>query len=374
MQDHATYLNYHEIRRVLCSSNQHDYTSLPRKISNYTLMMLDRNWTSFFKSIKDYKKNPDKYTGKPSLPKYLDKIDGRYIAIYEKGAISKKVFKKNNKIKLSQSNIEFYTKIKDFDIIQEVRIVPQNNQYTIEVVYKKEVKELKQNNGKYCSIDLGLNNLATITFSDFSRPYIINGKPLKSINQYYNKRLAHYKSKLENVNKGKKSSKRTKRINNKRTNKVNDYLHKSSRYIVNQLVSKKVNTLIIGNNKQWKQDINIGKMNNQNFVQIPHSRFISMLAYKCELEGINVVITEESYTSKCSFLDGEAITKHEQYKGKRIKRGLFKSSDGTLINADVNGSYNIMRKAIPNALADGIEGLIKTKGFDNTVNPLIIKL
>lgn len=135
---------------------------------------------------------------------------------------------------------------------------------------------------------------------------------------------------------------------------------------MNQLVSNNINTLVIGNNKEWKQDINIGKRNNQNFVQIPHGRFIDMLEYKCKLLGINVILQEESYTSKCSFLDSEKICKHEEYLGRRIKRGLFRSGNGVLINADVNGSYNIMRKAIPNAFANGIEGL--------AVNPIKLEI
>lgn len=280
--------------------------------------------------------------------------------------MSKKIFKKNGKIHLSQTEIYINTKLKNFDIINEVRIIPRNNHYIIEVVYEKQELELKIDNNRYLSIDLGLNNLATCCSNiNGFKPFIINGKPLKSINQFYNKELSFYKSKLEKENKIKKS-KRISRLTNKRNNKVNDYLHKSSRILVNQLVSNNINTLVIGNNKEWKQDINIGKRNNQNFVQIPHGRFIDMLEYKCKLLGINVILQEESYTSKCSFLDSEKICKHEEYLGRRIKRGLFRSGNGVLINADVNGSYNIMRKAIPNAFANGIEGL--------AVNPIKLEI
>jgi putative transposase len=200
-------------------------------------------------------------------------------------------------------------------------------------------------------MDLGLNNLGTVG-SNVVKPFIINGKPLKSINQFYNKRVSNLKSKLTN---GKKTSKRIKSLTDKRNNKIKDYLHKASTILVNQLVSNDLNTLIIGNNKGWKQDINIGKRNNQSFVQIPYSTFIKMIEYKCKLVGINVLITEESYTSKCSFLDSEDIKKQKEYKGKRIKRGLFKSSEGVLINADVNGSLNILRKVVGNFNYDPIE-------------------
>ena len=189
---------------------------------------------------------------------------------------------------------------------------------------------------------IGVNNLCAIG-SNVLKPIIINGKPLKSINQYYNKKLAKLKSELKNE---KKTSKRIKSLTNKRNNKVNDYLHKSSRLIVNYLVSNNINTLVIGKNKEWKQNAKIGKRNNQNFIQIPHTRFIEMLEYKCKLEGITVIVTEESYTSKCSFMDNEPIKKHTNYVGKRVKRGLFKSSKGILINADLNGSLNILKKVV----------------------------
>lgn len=132
----------------------------------------------------------------------------------------------------------------------------------------------------------------------------------------------------------------------KRNNKINDYLHKASRMIVNYLVSKDINALFIGKNKEWKQNTNIGKRNNQNFVSIPFYKFIQMLQYKCTMEGITVKEIEESYTSKCSFLDDEAIGKHEEYKGRRIKRGLFKTAERKIINADVNGGLNILRKVV----------------------------
>lgn len=156
------------------------------------------------------------------------------------------------------------------------------------------------------------------------------------------KRLAFLKSKLKD---NKHTSKQIRSLTNKRNNKIKDYLHKASRILVNHVVSNGINTIIIGHNKCWKQEINIGKRNNQNFVSIPFNVFISMISYKATLEGINVKIVEESYTSKCSFLDNERICKHESYKGRRTKRGLFKTSFGRTINADINGAFNIIRKS-----------------------------
>jgi putative transposase len=366
--DHANYLNYYSINKILIKEQQIDYTSLPSRVSNQTLMMLDHNWKSFFKSIKDYSKNTSKYLGRPKIPKYLNKAKGRFVCEYEKGAISKIDLGKGF-IKLSKTNIRipFINKANN---LRCVRIIPRLNSYVIEIVYDKQEKVLKENNNRYCSIDLGLNNLAAVS-SNVLKPYIINGHPLKSINQYYNKKVAEYSSKLNKGNEEKNvTSKRIRRITNKRNNKIDDYMHKASRYIINHLVSNNINTLVIGNNQEWKQEINIGKKNNQNFVNIPHTKLIQMLEYKAKLEGINVIVNEESYTSKCSFLDNEEICKHEVYLGKRIKRGLFKTATGKLINADINGSLNILRKAVRcvgDYISDnGIEAI--------AVSPLIISV
>ena len=335
------------------------FKDLPQKAAQETLRSVHAVCRSFFgmlHSPKAQDKNVD-------FPHYLHKTKGRYVATFNNQTLSKKVFGKAHKIKLSKCGIEFYTKIEDFKSINCVRIVPQNEQYTIEVVYTVQDVEPLKSNRTYASIDLGVSNLATMTYSDGSQPKIITGKPLKSINQYYNKKLAHYKSILEKTNR-KKTSHRTKKLANKRNNKVNDYLHKASKYIVKDIQSKGITALIIGKNAEWKQDASIGRKNNQNFVQIPHSRFIDMLTYKCEKVGIKVKLQEESYTSKCSFLDLEEVCKHDTYLGSRVKRGLFKSCDNRKINADVNGSYNILRKALPNTFSNGIEGVV--------VHPLVV--
>lgn len=154
---------------------------------------------------------------------------------------------------------------------------------------------------------------------------------------------------------GRETSKKIQDITLKRNNRVNDYLHKATRLFVNYLVSKEINSVVVGYNKEWKQGINIGKVNNQNFVGIPYYKLLNMLTYKCVMEGISVVVTEESYTSKCSFLDDEDICKHDIYKGKRVKRGLYQSSNGRLINADVNGALNILKEVIGKFEYDSIK-------------------
>lgn len=331
------YLNYFGVNRLMVDSKDKDYYALPTKVSNQTLMLLDRNFKVFFALLK--KKQSGKYNKSIKLPKYLNK-EGRSITTFPKDAVSKKSLKKGL-IKLSSLSIEIPTKVTESNLV-EVRVLPRNNHHVIEVVYRVEEKQPKSDNGRYASIDLGLDNLATVS-SNVVKPFIINGRPLKSINQYYNKEKARLQSHLKG---DKKTSKRIKSITNIRNNKVKDYLHKSSRKIVNFLVSNNISTLIIGYNEEWKQNINLGRTNNQSFTNIPFYTFINQLDYKCKLEGINVKFIEESYTSKCSFLDGESLEEHENYLGKRIERGLFKSAKGKLINADLNGSLNILKKVV----------------------------
>ena len=331
------YLDWVKVNRLMVDSKDVDYYSLPCKVSNQILRMLDDNFKSFFALLK--MKQSGSYDKSIRIPRYLDK-QGRTVAIFPKDAISKKSLKKGI-IKLSSLSIEIPTKVTESNIV-EVRILPRNNHHVVEVVYKVDEVESKSDNGRYASIDLGLNNLATVG-SNVVKPFIINGKPLKSINQYWSKE----KSRLQSLLKGdKKTSKRIESITNKRNNKVKDYLHKSSRLLVNFLVSNDISTLVIGYNEEWKQNINIGKRNNQSFVNMPFYTFIQQLEYKCKLEGINIILTEESYTSKCSFLDNESVEKHENYLGKRIKRGLFRSAKNRIINADLNGSLNILKKAV----------------------------
>lgn len=331
------YLNYYEVNRLMVDSKDEDYYALPTRVSNQTLMLLDKNFKSFFTLLK--MKQSGNYDKSIRIPRYLDK-DGRYLAIFNKHAVSK-VCLREGLIKLSKLSLEIPTKVTESNLV-EVRVLPRNNHHVVEVVYKVDEVKPKDDNGRYASIDLGLDNLATIG-SNVVEPFIINGRPLKSINQYYNKEKARLQSHLKG---DKRTTKRINSITNKRNNKVKDYLHKSSRKIVNFLVSNNISTLVIGYNEEWKQNINLGRTNNQAFVNIPFYTFINQLDYKCKLEGINVILTEESYTSKCSFLDGESLEEHDNYLGKRIKRGLFRSAKGKIINADLNGSLNILRKVV----------------------------
>ena len=331
-----SYFNKYKLINEMTAEQQADYINLPRKVSQQVICMVDQNFKSFFVSLKSKNINH-----KVSIPRYLDK-HGSYILIYTNQAVSKPLLRQGI---LKLSGIENTIKIIHTNV-QQVRVIPRNNKFIVEVIYHKDAKEQAQGH-KAVGIDLGLNNLATVG-TNYGKSFIINGKPLKSINQYYNKNLAELQARKDKCGNKSVNKHKIQTLTNKRNNKVKDYLHKASRMLVNQLVSNRVATVVIGHNKEWKQDINIGK-SNQKFVQIPHSTFINMLKYKCELEGIKVIIREESYTSKCSFFDSEDICKHTEYKGKRIKRGLFRTVSGRFVNADLNGALNILRKEIPNA-------------------------
>ena len=345
--------SYKDLAGLFAKSNNPDFRALPAKVSQWTMKKVFQAFQDFFAASKAYKKNPNKFTGKPKLPKYKHKTKGRASLTYTIQAISKTKLRQGI-IKLSGCAIEFKTKCVASSI-KQVRIVPRFGHYAIEVIYQKQEKPKKKiHSRKIASIDIGLNNLGALIFSHKQAPILINGRPLKSINQYFNKK----KAKLMSFIGDKGTSRKIEKLTLKRNNKVKDYLHKASRYIVNQLVSKGTTLLVIGKNDGWKQDINIGKKNNQNFVSIPHAIFIKMLAYKCFLEGIHVKLQEESYTSKCSFLDLEPIKKHLIYKGRRIQRGMFKSKKYGNINADINGGLNIMRKAVPKLFSNGIEDVV----------------
>jgi putative transposase len=242
---------------------------------------------------------------------------------------------------------------------QQVRIVPHASHYVVEVIYMVHPLSPTQNNlnpAWAASLDLGIDILAAVTSNKAGlRPFLVNGRPLKSVNAYYNKLRADLQALLP---RGQYTSHHLTALTNKRNRKVDHYLHWASRYIVDWMVSERLGTLIIGHNKGWKQNVQIGSVNNQNFVAIPHSTFIHMLTYKAQLTGIKVILQEESYTSKCSFLDLEPIRKHAQYCGRRVMRAEFISAQGQPIHADINGSYNILRKGLPSAFARGIKGVV----------------
>ena len=328
------FLNYQAVNKIFVDSNNPDYRALPAKVAKHTQMLVDRNFNSFFGLLK--LKAQGKYNKPIKIPNYLKKT-GRQVVHYEKGAIS---FKAQGFIKLSKTNIKIKTKLTK-ENVQFVRLVSRNNYIAVEIGYNVKEPEQKLNNN-VLAIDIGVNNIASFVTTDGDK-CLINGRQLKYINHNYNKAVADAKSKLK-ITHNQNSSKYISQIINKRNNRINDYLHKITTYIVNHAVSKDIGTIVVGYNKEWKQDTNLGKVNNQNFVNIPFYRLINLLEYKCRLKGIKFQTITESYTSKCSFVDDEEIKKHTTYSGKRINRELFRTKNGLIINADINGAYNILKK------------------------------
>ena len=355
------YLSYNKLAKELSDSNNLDYRAMPyAQSAQQVLRQVDNQYKAFYASIKSKKMQGKKVR----LPKYKDKENGRNIFVYTSQCA--KVSNGVVYLKTKQGKLSFNVVTNN---IQQVRLVPRANHIIVEIIYNKEC-EAKQDNNRYASIDLGLDNLCTLA-SNTAQSIIVDGKRLKSINHYYNKTKAKLQSKLS---KNKHTSKRINRLTLKRNRKIKDYIHKVSRKIVEYMEANSLNTLFVCKNAGWKDSINLGRTNNQNFVSIPYNMLIQMLEYKCKLAGINIIIVNEAYTSKCSFLDREKISKHDTYAGKRIKRGLFISNSGIMINADVNGSLNIMRLGLErqNVKLDVVEEILRLENKRFVFNPVRI--
>lgn len=316
-----------------------DFCSMMKKNgAQQIVFQVDRTMKSWFAALKSYKKDPSKFRGRPRIPSYKKKDELNCLTYTNIDAR----LQKDGTINLRRDiKLPIHTNLKNF---QQVRLVPKTGYVQVEIIYNKEINDNRLDQTRAIGIDLGLNNLMAITSNIGNVSNLVNGRPLKSINQYYNKRKAHLMSLLEKG--GLKSSKRLRRLEMKRMMKIKDYLHKASRRIVELMYNNNIGTCFIGHNKDWKQEVEMGKKNNQNFVSIPYSLLINMLRYKIEEKGGVLIELNEAYTSKCSFLDNEEVRKHESYKGKRVKRGLFLSGSNKALNADINGSLNILKRGM----------------------------
>jgi len=339
-------INYPKMDKILKRDYEEVYRSLPAQTTQQILRLIEKDWKSFFKGNQQFKLNPKKFTGRPRLPKYKDKVKGLGVVIFTNQQCKIKegfiVFPKATELRPLRTKIEN---------IRQVRIIPKFKHFVMDVVYEKEVIANRLDPKNVIGIDLGLNNLAVLVSNQLDvRPVIVNGKPIKSINQFFNKKKAELMSNI----KDKGSSNRIASLSIKRNNKINDYLHKTSRAIINYAIKTESQTIIVGENVGWKQNIEIGKKNNQNFVSIPFDTLKQMIDYKAEENQIQVVFTEESYTSKASHLDSDYLPTFKEgvrhlFSGKRIKRGLYRWSKG-VINSDLNGAIGIVRKVVPESL------------------------
>lgn len=339
----SKFLSYCELDKLLKNLTELNYYKqiCKAQVAQQCLRQLNSNYTSYFKALKDYKKNPSKYKGMPKPPKF--KTEQHLITFtYQTIKIKDQFIVINKEHKVHIPNEVYKEELNNFKTIS---FIPFYNKIKVVITYETEELNSDLNLDDYLSIDLGMNNLCSCVSKDDC--FILNGKPLKSINQYFNKELSKLKS--ERPLKGDKqdfnyNSFKIKNLSLKRELKITDILHKASKYLVNYCVKHKIGTIVFGRNKEWKDSIQLGKQTNQNFVSIPFYKLLKMFEYKCKMIGINLVTQEESYTSKCDSLAFEEVKCHEKYKGSRIKRGLFLSSLGKVLNADINGALNILRK------------------------------
>ncbi|NEN93436.1 MAG: IS200/IS605 family element transposase accessory protein TnpB, partial [Okeania sp. SIO3H1] len=275
-------LNFNELYHKVSKSD--DYQALPTKVSKQIIRRLDSAWSSYFSALREWKKQPNKFLGKPKIPKYKHKTKGRNILPYPDESIYKKALKKGI-CHLSMSEIKIPTSQTE---IIETRIIPKSSCYIIEIVYEKA--EETTENKQIAGVDLGVNNLIAVTTNQTgTAPLLIKGRPLKAINTFYNKQRSCLQSQLNSQNKS--NSHRLKKLTYKRNCRVENYLHTASKRVIDWCINHQIGTLIIGHNQNWKQEIKLGKKNNQQFVNIPHYRLIEMLRYKAQLRGIKVIIT-----------------------------------------------------------------------------------
>ena len=352
-------LTYNLLDGIFKLSENEDYRNLPAQVNQQVMKQCFSNWKSYLKSLKEYKKNPSKFLGKPRCPNYKEHdlsnaiLTNIICKIKTTDAGSYLTFPKT---KLTY-NLGNY--ISDKDKLQQVEIKPYFNSLKLILIIKDiEYPEVVSTPERVLGIDLGVNNFASISNNVGLTPIIIKGKVMKERNQYFNKRKAELSSILQKGEDSKHSEKHSKRLNAisaKRDRFFRDYFYKISHGILRYAVENNIDTIVVGKNQEWKQNIDIGKKNNQTFTSIPFARFTFMFRLLCAKYGIQYIETEESYTSQASFLDmdeiptyGESDEKHA-FSGKRAKRGIYKSSNGTKLNADINGASNIIRKAIPTA-------------------------
>ncbi len=320
------YINEYEFSTKLCKENQVDFRNLPSVVSQQVVAQVFSVTKSWIRSKKEYKKNPSKFNSEPKLPKYK-RGKKQNMVVFTTSACR---LKNDGCIHFIKNIIQpIKTNIGDNKLCQ-VRIIPQATCYVVEVIYEKKEQNLNLNKDNVLSIDLGLNNLCTCISNVGIKPFIVNGKIIKSFNQWYNKKRARLMS------------------------YIGDKGTSISRFIVNYCIDNNIGSLVVGLNRGWKNGVNLGKRINQKFVEIPFSKLIDKISYKCKLVGINFQTNEESYISKVDHLAFEKLCKHDVYLGKRKKRGLFQSSIGKLLNADINGAIGIGRKVFDDSYVSGI--------------------
>ena len=331
----------------LFKDNLH-FKALYSHVAQQTLTSVAASFKSYIGLLKGIKGGT--VTQHPKLPKY--RKNSLKLVTFPKADVKLKDgqlrFPLGSKVKLWFGIGEFYFPMPsnlDYKAIREIRILPRNRQFYVEFVYQIQSTAVEQDVSRALGIDPGLNNWLTCV-SNVGTSFIVDGRHLKSLNQWYNKRVATIK---EHRPQG-FWSKQLARITEKRNRQVRDAVNKAARLVLNHCWENQIGTVVFGWNKGMRPEINLGNKTNQNFVQIPTARLKDRISQLCEQYGIQFIETEESYTSKASFLDSDELPKFgekpEGWKesGKRVNRGLYRSKDGSKINADCNGAANILRK------------------------------
>ncbi|MHA1419361.1 MAG: RNA-guided endonuclease InsQ/TnpB family protein [Candidatus Heimdallarchaeaceae archaeon] len=358
-------LFYYDLDRQL--KQEWCYRVLPAHVAQQTLKLLSRTWKSYFRAKQEWKKKPNLFFAMPNPPNYKKK-DGEVVAIFtnQQAKIVNGWLVLPKKVKYT-----YKTRLTAQAELREVRIIPRRTHYTLEIVYLKSIPSLRKKITRKGAVDLGMDNLAAFVDNLGGRPIVIKdaGKGIKSITQYYlkeqKKLQIQYSQQQKKLLKGKNRLKYGPayyKLKEKWRRKLKDAIHKLTKYLVDLWVERELHEVVIGYNELWKQNLHFWKKTTQMFVTIPFLKIIDMLKYKGTERGIKVETIPEQYTSKSSFLDNEYPKKRKKYKGKRIIRGLFRSAQGHLINADVNAAYNILIKSDPKALpkrrVNGVGGYV----------------
>ena len=349
--EEGKYLSYWSNYFLL--KNSPNYKALNSSMASQIIRKVDRSFKSFFALIRLSKQG--KYSKKIKLPSYYPK-DGFTTLIISmfKFNDNKLILPFSRGYKQTHSPVTITVPPILLDkTVKEIRIIPRSNArfFEIHYIYEKNIIQRNLNKQNALALDFGVNNLVTAV-SNNGYSFIIDGKRLKSINQWFNKENARLQSIKGKQHLSKQPTNRQKALSRKRSNKVNDYMSKTARQVIDYCISNDIGTLIVGYNVTFQLSVNIGKRNNQNFVNIPFGQLRNKLSYLCELNSIDYIEQEESYTSKASFWDKDEMPvynndnlKSYKFSGNRVYRGLYKTASGKLLNADINGALNIMRKS-----------------------------
>lgn len=353
-------LSYEFLEKVMrVTKNPDFFAGLPMQLAQNILKQVCRDFKSWIASVKEYKKAPDKFLGAPKMPRYKKKKTVSGFCFSNQDCV---IYNQNGKfyLKFPHFNGEYLPIGYVSGTLKEVRVKPYYGDFLVICVYETKTTETMPENGNACGIDFGISNIVALV-SNTQKCMLYKGGALKARNQWYNKQRAHYQSIAMQGHDAKEAqclgllyTKRLEQLNRDRNQFFHDALHKIASDVVKFCLQNDIRTIVLGKNQNWKQNVNMGRKNNQTFVQMPIATLCYFIKYKAEANGLFVVEQEESYTSKASFVDGDTIPVYGEeveptFSGKRVSRGLYCTKEQILINADLNGAGNILRKAYPSA-------------------------